>query len=417
MNLATLRLALVPLLVSFAILAPARARVDQSALTLVEVKALGAARIGAIGRVVPKHSARIGARVAGRIEAFGVDADGRPLDVGSRVEAGSELFHLERRALEAHTAVARAAKRRAEAALADLLAGTRKERIAAHEATLRDVDARLDEANLDLERYRRLVLEDKTAAPKRLEESETRVRVLEAERARAEATLDEARAGATPSEIALAEAAVVEAEASVRLAEVDLEDTLVRAPFSGVITARQRGVGDYLTPAPFIEVLELVSTEDLEVSARLAESLFSDVLEGATELSIETSSLDAPATLRVARKVGAIDAATGQFEIRATVPAALAPRLAPGAFVRISLQHGARHDGALVPASAVFQEDGTACVYVARDGRMKRVAVVLGERLSDGFVVRGGPLPGERVIAGPRAEIDDGRVLPPGLER
>lgn len=401
---------------AIAILAANYARAGDDPISLIAVRSPDTARITAIGRVVPKHSAKIGARVAGRIESFGVDDRGQTLDVGSRVAAGAELFHLERRALEANVAVARAAKRRAEAALADLLAGTRKERIAAHEATVRDVEARLGEARSDLERYRRLVLEDKTAAPKRLEESETRVLVLEAEYARVVAALDEARAGATPTEILRAEAAVEEAEANVRVAEVDLDDSVVRAPFSGVITARHRGVGDYVTPAPFIEVLEFVSADDLEVSARLAETLYPHVVEGTTQLSFESEWLEAPVSLTVDRKVGAVNVETGQFEIRATVPAALASSLVPGAFARVSFSHGDSKSGIVVPAAAIVTEGGRSFVFVARDGRMVRVAIELGARLSDGYVVRGGPRIGERVVVGPTGSLADGRELPAGLE-
>lgn len=385
---------------------------DEPTLAVVAVQSLRATEVRVVGRVVAKHTALIGARVAGRIEAFGNDDRGQPLDVGSRVEAGDELFHLERRAHEAAVAVARASQARAEAALHDLRAGTRPERIAAAAAVVADVTARLKEANNDLERFRRLVLEDKTAAPKRLEESETRVLVLEAERAGAEATLAEAKAGATPSSLALAEAVVEEAAASTRLALVDLEDTVVRAPFSGLVKARNRGVGDYVTPAPFIEVLELVSANDLEISASVVEHEFGRIAEGVTEVLVESDLLAAPLTLRVDRRVGAIDPNTGSFEIRSIVPPEFADRLAPGAFVRLSVRVQGKDGGVVIPIGAVFLDGGDAYVFVARDGRMRRTPVTLGDRLSEGYVIRSGLVATDSVVVGPRVALEDDRPLP-----
>lgn len=405
----------VPLLVfgagAVTLVASAQPNEDRT-ITVVAVTSLRTAEVRVVGRVIAKHTALIGARVAGRIEAFGNDDRGQPLDVGSRVAGGAELFRLERRAHEAAVAVARATQSRAEAALLDLRAGTRPERIAAAIAVVADVSARLEEANNDLERFRRLVLEDKTAAPKRLEESQTRVLVLEAERAGAEATLAEARAGATPSSLALAEAVVAETAASTFLAQVDLDDTVVRAPFSGLVKARNRGVGDYVTPAPFIDVLELVSANDLEISASVVEHEFGRITEGVTEVVVESDLLTAPLTLRVDRRVGAIDPATGQFEIRSIVPPEFANRLAPGAFVRLSVRVGGMDGGGVVPIGAVFEDAGNAYVFVARDGRMRRTPVTLGDRLSEGYVIRSGLAATDSVVVGPRAALEDDRPLP-----
>lgn len=381
-------------------------------ISLVAVRALDAAEWNLLGHVVAIHSARIGARVSGRIETFGKDDSGRTLDVGSHFSEGAELFTLDRDALSAAVRAAQASEARARAALADLLAGTRPERIAGLVAGVADVTARLDEAKADLERYRRLVLEDKTAAPKKLEEAQTRVRVLEAERDRAQASLDEARAGATPTAIELAKAAVAEAEARTHMAQIDLDDAVVRAPFSGTVTQKNRGIGDYVTPAPFIEVLEFISTDDLEVEADIVESLFAQIVESETQIEIHTDLLTKPLTTVISRRVGAVDPATGTFRIRAAIPREAAIRLAPGAFLRLTLATDSRAKRLLIPNSAVMSESDGKYVFVAKDGVMRRTRVEISDTLSEGAIVKSGLAASDRVVIGPRGSLADGKSIP-----
>lgn len=403
-------LALVAIPNAFATDDPAPAA-DRS-ISLVAVRALDAAEWNLLGHVVAIHSARIGARVSGRIESFGKDDSGRTLDEGSHFAAGAELFTLDRDALSAAVRAAQASETRARAALADLLAGTRPERIAALVAGVADVAARLDEAKADLERYRRLVLEDKTAAPKKLEEAQTRVRVLEAERDRAQASLDEARAGATPTAIELAKATVAEAEARTHIAQIDLDDAVVRAPFSGTVTQKNRGIGDYVTPAPFIEVLEFVSTDDLEIEADIVESLFAQIIENETPIEIHTDLLPKPLSTVISRRVGAVDPATGTFRIRAAIPRDAAIRLAPGAFLRLSLAVNTRAQRLLIPSSAVVSESDGKYVFVAKDGVMRRTRVEISDTLSEGSIVKSGLAASDRVVIGPRASLADGKAIP-----
>jgi multidrug resistance efflux pump len=71
----------------------------------------------------------------------------------------------------------------------------------------------------------------------------------------ARADLDTLRAGATTEEIAAAEAAVNRAEATARAARVALEQTTLRAPFAGTVTAAQISVGEAAMPGQTVMAL------------------------------------------------------------------------------------------------------------------------------------------------------------------
>ncbi len=114
--------------------------------------------------------------------------------------------------------------------------------------------------------------------------------------ARAEAEVAEARSqleqlvnGTRPEEIARAEAEVAEAKAQVRYQEILLEETKVRAPFSGVITQRYASKGAFVTPATsasnatFASSTSIVAlARGLEVLAKVPEANIGQITSGQT---------------------------------------------------------------------------------------------------------------------------------------
>ena len=114
--------------------------------------------------------------------------------------------------------------------------------------------------------------------------------------ARAEAEVAEARSqleqlvnGTRPEEIARAEAEVAEAKAQVRYQEILLEETKVRAPFSGVITQRYASQGAFVTPATsasnatFASSTSIVAlARGLEVLAKVPEANIGQITSGQT---------------------------------------------------------------------------------------------------------------------------------------
>ncbi len=390
---------------------------------VVAVHPLRERKIVTTGRIVALDSAKIGSRISGRIAGFGVDSNGLPLDVGSRVKKGAELFHIENAPIAAKLQAAHIATARVEAELEDLQAGTRKERVAATAAAVSEVDARIDEAKRDLERYRRLVEEDKTVPAKKLEEIEVKLRALEAEREADRARLEEAKAGATATEIAIAKAKVEEGLAQEKILQIDLDDCIVRAPFDGIVIERSTSIGDYVNSAPFVEVLKLVSDARLEAEVLLNEESFGDVLAGLTQATIENKGRGGAITAVVTRRVDVIDPASGQFTVRIAIPEASASIFAPGTFVGAILENsrtagegsGSRpreSSNVVVPAAAVFGDAASSYVFVATNGVMKQTSIGISSRLSDSVVVSSGLALDDRVVVGPKALLADGKPLP-----
>lgn len=367
------------------------------------------------GRVVALRTARIGARLSAHIVESGKTEDGRPLEVGFPVKAGQLLFRLQADTFADRVHVAEVALKLAESQLADLKAWTREERREALRATVQEIDARMTERKRDEDRFRRLVQDDKTMPVKRLEEIQLQIQVLEAQRRAAQSQLTEAEKGPTPTQLAVAEAQVDQARANLESSKLDLRDTVVMAPFSGVISRRFKSVGDYVTSAPFTEVLELTSQEELEAELRLPEKFYRRIVPGQTQVVLRSPLLATELKLPVARVIPEVDAVQSIFVFRMAIPPASRGQLAPGAFLLGLIQLTGGSESAVVPAGAVLTRDGRSVVFVAQDGKMRRRDVEVGDRLSEGVVIDRGVKPGERVVMGPDSELSDGHDLPAGL--
>ncbi len=147
---------------------------------------------------------------------------------GDSVEAGALLMRQESARQEAALAQARAQLSRAEAALAELKSGPRPQEVASAEAALDAARAQLAKVEV-------------VGPPLEITVADAQVRRLTAQ-------LDLVKSGARPESIRAAEAEVQAARAALAQAQAALDETELRAPFSGVIAAVESRVGEYVGP-------------------------------------------------------------------------------------------------------------------------------------------------------------------------
>lgn len=394
-----------------ALLAGLAAAGEAQVLSLATAQPASPTEVTATGRVGPVLQARVGSRLSGQIKEWAQE-DGHPLDVGMLVRKDQELLRVDPSTYKAKVAIARAALLHAAAALTNLKAGARPERREELRAALAAIEARIAEQKRDEERFRRLVEQDKTVPVKRLEEVQLQLKVLEEDRRAARARLAEAEAGPTATELAVAEALGVQLKAQLDAAELDLRDTLVTAPFDGLITQRFKCFGDYLNSAPFTEVMELLSPNLLEAELRLPEAYFLRVVAGKTQVSLQTPLLPDGLKLPISRVIETIDMQSGTFAFRVRIPPEQCGRLRPGAFLQGLVLLDGGSPGAIVPQRAVVRAEGQAFVFVARDAKMSRRAVVLGDELTEAIIIKAGLKPGETIVLGPPGQLQDGADLP-----
>ncbi|MEE4276890.1 MAG: efflux RND transporter periplasmic adaptor subunit [Halieaceae bacterium] len=267
-----------------------------------------------------------------------------------------------------------------------------------------DVLLRLDD---ELARFQ--VASDESAARRAKQAAaDARRRLSEARELVKKQTIAETAVRDLESEVIEDEAEFARASAVAGLSRATLERHTLRAPFSGVISARSTDLGEWVTPGS--NVLALVSTEQVTVDLQVSESFLGRIDRGQPLNLSFSSGVVIPA--HVAATVPVTDPTARTFLVRARADAAHAAMI-PGVSViaRMALDTGRR--GVTVPRDAVLRySDGRSVVWVVetQDGleRSVRRLVQTGLAFDGRIELRSGVSPGERVVVvGNEALRDD----------
>lgn len=332
--------------------------------------------LNATGRVTAARKASVSAKATGRLQWLGVQE-------GSRVKAGEVIARLE--ALDV-----RAARDQAEAAKA------------AARANLAQGKAELADAELNLRRQQDLFAKGFVSQA-----------ALDA----AESRLTRARAA-----IASLEAAIDVSAAQVRSADISVDQTVIRAPFDGVILTKNANVGDIITPFSSAAgtqgaVVTMADLDTLEVEVDVAEASIGKVAVG-TPAEI---TLDALPEMRLSGSVSRIVPTVDRSKATVLVKVAFVerdPRILPdmsarAAFLSRPPAADERKPVTVVRKEAVREFDGQSVVFRLERGepdRARSVAIQRGRELGDLLEVSG-VTPGDRIIAKPPAGLRDGQAI------
>ena len=213
---------------------------------------------------------------------------------------------------------------------------------------------------------------------------------------------------------------VTVAERNISVYQQQLDDTVVRAPFDGVITVKNAQQGEMISPLSAggagtrTGIGTLVDMDSLEVDVDVNENFIGRVEAGQPV----TAKLNAYPDWEIPCKVIAVVPTADRS--KATVKVRIAinkkdPRILPDMGVRVSFLSDTQHQpseapkGLWVPQDAVQAGEGdTGVLYVIRDNRLERRAVKLGGKTSDGQQVLSGLTAGENVAIGDLSKFSDG---------
>ena len=237
-----------------------------------------ASRLQASG-TVEATEATLGFQVPGRLEAVIVRE-------GDRVKAGDSLAWLDRAELLARHAQAAAQLDAAQALLSEFERGARSEELVQAREAFRAADERFADAKRDVDRVTRLV-EGGALSQEALDKAKLAFEVAQAQRQQAEQQLKLVEAGPRRERIAAQRAVVAQAQASVRQVDAALANAVIRAPFDGVITVKDREPGE--TVAAGTPVLTVMNLEDRWVRIYIREDRIGAVHVGqAASISADT---------------------------------------------------------------------------------------------------------------------------------
>lgn len=193
-------------------------------------------------------------------------------------------------------------------------------------------------------------------------------------------------------------------EATVEAARARLNNTSIRAPFSGRVGLRRISPGSFVDNSTVITTLDDTSTIKLDFS--IPETFLPVVSVG---MHIVARSTVYPDTLffgKVASIDTRLDPVTRAVQIRAHLPN-VDDLLKPGMFLTVDLQRD-RGDVLAVPEEAIVPERGEQFVYLAKDGTAVKRKVTIGRRSPGWVVILTGIVAGDTVITEGTHKLHDG---------
>jgi HlyD family secretion protein len=345
---------------------------------------------------------------------------------GDRIQAGQAIARMDDEQLQAQVSQYEAILDRSQAQLAERLAGSRQEEVAKAEADVIRSEARVQEARSQLQLAteklnRRQILQKEGAITREaLNESQVDVRNAEDNLTQTQASLAisqqdlaRQRSGFRAEEIAQTRAQVAEANAQLQSFQIQLNNTLVRAPFGGIITRRFTDVGDFVAPttsasssdgATSASIAELSS--GLEVEAKVPEANIAGIKQGQ---SVEVRSDSYPDQVfkgqvqSIAPRAVKENSITS-FRVKVKLETGL-EQLKAGMNVKLAFIAEPIQNALVVPLSAVVtQKDGQRGIWLLDANREIRFQLIrLGSENGSQVQILEGLKAGDRILISPPA--------------
>jgi HlyD family secretion protein len=414
-------------------------------------------RIRASGRITPIQSVNISPKNAGIVSQLYVEQ-------GDKVQKGQIIARMNSDDIQSRIQQAKANLAQSQAQLDQALAGNRPQEIAQVRSRLAQAQAQLDQARTgnrpqeiaqaqaqvdaaqakviytseQVKRYRYLVgqgaekrqlldqalSEDNTAkaslreTQKRLslQQSGTRSEEIaqrQASVAEAKASLQLSESGSRPEEIAQRRAAVASAQAQLQTELVTLADSIIRAPFSGIITQKYANIGAFVTPttsasasasATSSSVVALV--RGLEILASVPEADIARIKEG-QEVEILSDAYPEQTfkgKVRLVAPEAVKEEGVTLFQVRVQIITG-EDKLRSGLNVDLTFLGDDVANALLVPTVAIVTEKGNNGVLVPNAQNKPQFRTIsIGSQIKDQTQVVGGIKKGDRIFLNPPPE-------------
>lgn len=305
-------------------------------------------------------------------------------DQGDEIRSGQPLLRLDDSEFRQQVEIARSSLDAARATV---------DRIQADAVRSQAV---LEQARIEFRR-RESLFTSRSIAANEIDKRKEELRVAEADLEKTRAAVVEARKN------------LVVAQNTVDYHLARLGDTLIAAPFDGLIVRRDRDPGDVVVPGTSIFLL--ISTRRLWVRAWVDETEMQRVSEGQPARVVFRAEPATDYSGRVARIGRETDRETREFLVDVEVEQ-LPRNWSVGQRADVFIETARKADATVLPSQAVLRKPGAIGVMVERGGRTTWQPVSIGLRGREQVEVLSGLSPGETVVTAPGPDpIPEGRRI------
>lgn len=224
-------------------------------------------------------------------------------------------------------------------------------------------------------------------------------------------------------------AKVQQSEVDVKQAQLNLSYTEVKAPFDGIVTARQVSQGQYVGAGSPTTLATIVQLDPIHVDFMVSEQDVLGIRAGMAKRGITEQELrKVPVEIGLQTETGfphkgmldyvapEVTSSTGTLAVRAVLPNA-DRGLLPGYFVRVRVPLGERPDTLLVPDRAIGTDQGGRYVLIAnKDNVVEQRPVEIGQLVGPLRVVTAGVSPEDKVLTDGLMKAVPGQKIEPELK-
>ena len=209
------------------------------------------------------------------------------------------------------------------------------------------------------------------------------------------------------------------AESQVAVTKTDLDNTIIRAPFSGMAVTKDAQPGEMVSPVSAgggftrTGICTIVDMQSLEIDVDVNESYINRVHPNQKVTAVLDAYPDWSIPGHVITMVPTADRQKATVQVRIAFES-LDPKILPDMGIKVTFLKDPDQATAvaqpmtLVPKAAVMTQNGSSAVFIVRGDVVERRAVRTGGTDGDRMEVLAGLQPGDRVVISPPADLKEG---------
>lgn len=217
---------------------------------------------------------------------------------------------------------------------------------------------------------------------------------------------------ASQSELDSARTRVETASLDKRDRRRDLSNTVIAAPFAGVLTRRFVDEGAFVSNG--VQVFEITDFSTLVARVYVPERELDRIAVGQPANIVGKAAQNRQGIGEVRRIAPVVDATTGTVKVTIALPTELAggtQGFLPGMYAEVTLTTERHENVPLVPKPALIHEEEQTFVFIADGDRAKKVLIQTGLADDDFIEITGGLEVGARIIVAGQTGLKDGGLL------
>jgi RND family efflux transporter MFP subunit len=252
-----------------------------------------------------------------------------------------------------------------------------------------------------------------------------RAKELQAAGVQSQEVLDNALTSADSlrAKIALTKEQVAASVARINEAQQTVDNTVIRAPFEGIVVSKDAQVGEMVSPVSAgggftrTGIATIVDMNSSEIEVDVNEAYIARVLPAMPVTAVLDAYPDWQIPSKVRTVIPTADRQKATVKVRISF-LKLDPRILPDMGVKVTFlgdepkkQAGAVDPVASVPSGALRDENGSKIVFLVKDNKLERRAVKIGNARGSDTEIFAGLAPGDMVVTKGPPDLHDGETI------